>query len=109
MFKLGLLLLALFVALASASTQSDCKLYLTNSGSEINVVGGSKGGCYEVDPSLKIESINADKANVHFKFFSNAKCKGNNVYTGATSNTVITVKAFSAGSVQLTCPRKQRN
>jgi hypothetical protein len=67
-----------------------------------------EGGCYEVDPSLKISTINADTADVHFKFLSDANCHGNVVYTGATSNTVITVQPFTAGSVQLTCPRKGR-
>ncbi|CAO3689509.1 unnamed protein product [Umbelopsis vinacea] len=109
MLKFSLFILAFFVALASAHSHSECMLYLSGSDKEINDVGGLKGGCYEVDPHLKIASISADTANVHFKFYAKANCKGNNVYTGATSNTVITVKEFSAGSVQLTCPRKTKH
>ena len=133
MLKFSLFILAFFVALASAHSHSECMLYLSGSDKEINDVGGLsmythpfclwstwvvatddfgmflEGGCYEVDPHLKIASISADTANVHFKFYAKANCKGNNVYTGATSNTVITVKEFSAGSVQLTCPRKTKH
>ncbi|CAO3673312.1 unnamed protein product [Umbelopsis ramanniana] len=106
MMKLYLFVAALLVTLASAHT--DCKVYLENSSKVTDVVGGSKGGCYEVDPSMKIATINADSSDVHFKFHSDANCHGNTVYSGATSDTVITVKKFSAGSVQLTCPRKSR-
>lgn len=67
-----------------------------------------EGGCYEVDPKMKIATINADSSDVYFKFHADANCHGNTVYSGATSDTVITVKKFSAGSVQLTCPRKSR-
>ncbi|KAG2177517.1 hypothetical protein INT44_008028 [Umbelopsis vinacea] len=107
MLKLCLFVVALFVALASAHT-TNCKVYLANSSKETDVAGGSKGGCYEVDPRMKIATISADSADVHFKFHSNANCKGSTVYSGSTSDTVITVKKFSAGSVQLTCPRKSR-
>ncbi|KAI8575906.1 hypothetical protein K450DRAFT_259330 [Umbelopsis ramanniana AG] len=106
MLKLCLFVVALLVTLASA--HSNCKLYLANSSKETDVTGGSKGGCYEVDPRMKIATISADSADVHFKFHSNANCKGSTVYTGSTSDTVITVRKFSAGSVQLTCPRKSR-
>jgi hypothetical protein len=68
----------------------------------------SESGCYEVDPSMPVAAINADKANVNFKFYSSAECKGKVTYSGTTNGTVITVDEFSAGSVQVTCARQRR-
>ncbi|CAM0138439.1 hypothetical protein VKS41_007051 [Umbelopsis sp. WA50703] len=105
MFKYLVLGLALRIALVSA----DCSLYLSSSdGKVITNVGSSKSGCYEVDPSMPVAAINADKANVNFKFYSSAECKGKVTYSGTTNGTVITVDEFSAGSVQVTCARQRR-